>query len=819
MEALAEGGGTVREEYGRLKAQIKKYYAGFDFAPLDSAFDFAKTAHEGQIRVSGEPYIMHPLHVAIILADLELDATSIIAGLLHDVVEDTSVTLADISENFGEEVMRIVDGVTKLDRIPYTTKEEQQAENIRKMFLAMSKDIRVILIKLADRLHNMRTMLDMPDAHRRQKAKETLEIYAPLANRLGIFKLQSELEDLCFKYLEPEEHDSLVRELSEKWYEREAPIADIARMIGSKLEEIGIAASIEYRMKHLYSIYKKMKSQGKQVNQIYDIFAIRVIVSLLSECYSVLGKVHEEYKPIPGRFKDYIAMPKHNQYQSLHTTLVGDSGTPFEVQIRTWEMHRVAEFGIAAHWRYKENYGGSAGGGQGGGQGGRAGGSAAGARGSQGAGGAGIAGSGTGSIGGIGGAGIAKAGSLGGGLGGVAPGGGRSDGASEYSEYAQKLTWLRQLIDWQRDMQDAGDFVESVKIDLFADEVFVFTPKGDVYDMQKGCTPIDFAYRVHSAIGNRMNGARVNGRIVPITYKLQNGDIVEIITSSTVHGPSRDWLDIVRSSQAKSKIKQWFKRENREENIVRGKEMVDKELKRQGFTTAQLFRPEWVQQVLQRYNFNSLDDAYSAVGYEGISANKIVLKLLEEYRLVHKQDQPGDSLQQQMQQMQQMQDGRDAQKAARERKAPPESGILVKGIDNCLVRLSRCCNPVPGDPIIGFVTRTRGVSVHRVDCVNAACGADDADRLIQVSWYEGAKEAYPANISIVANDRPALIADVNNVVSSLKIPLVGMYAKISKDNFAMIKMTLEITDKDQLDAVIKKIQGVASVLNVTRGSQ
>ncbi|MDR1439278.1 MAG: bifunctional (p)ppGpp synthetase/guanosine-3',5'-bis(diphosphate) 3'-pyrophosphohydrolase [Clostridiales bacterium] len=785
----------MQEEYKRLVSRIKKYNAGFDFALLDAAYNFARTAHEGQVRVSGEPYIIHPLHVAIILAELELDAGSIIAGLLHDVVEDTSVTLEKLSEMFGDGIMQIVDGVTKLDKIPYTTKEEQQAENIRKMFLAMSKDIRVILIKLADRLHNMRTMLDMPEEHRRQKAKETLEIYAPLANRLGIFKLQSELEDLCFKYMEPAEHDILVNELSENWYEREAPIADIARMLERKLAEIGIKASIEYRMKHLYSIYKKMVSQGKQVDQIYDIFAIRIIVNLVSECYMALGKVHEEFKPIPNRLKDYIAMPKHNQYQSLHTTLVGDSGTPFEVQIRTWDMHRVAEFGIAAHWRYKENYGGiSGGGGAGRDGGGKDGGGSGGRDGS---------------------------GKDGGGRDGGSGGGGRdgSGGIAPLSENDLKLSWLRQLIEWQRDLQDAGDFVESLKIDLFADEVFVFTPKGDVYDMPNGSTPIDFAYRVHSAIGNRMNGARVNGRIVPISYLLQNGDIVEIITSSTVHGPSRDWLDIVKSSQAKSKIKQWFKRENRDENIVRGKELVERELRRMGYAPAQLFKPEWVQKVLSRYNFNSLDDAYSAIGYEGISASKIVLKLVEEYRQEHKVEQLLGTVQQLLEMQHQDAKEKEAQKAARERKAPPESGILVKGIDNCLVRLSRCCNPVPGDPIIGYITRARGVSVHRADCVNAITGVDDTNRLIEVSWYVGAGKAYPAELSIVAKDRDALLSDITSIISASKIPLIAVNAKSSKDNFAMIRLTLEINDRAQLESIIKRFNGVESVLNVTRGSQ
>jgi GTP pyrophosphokinase len=788
----------VEWEYERLKTVIAGYYQNFDFGVLDRAYACARAAHEGQLRVSGEPYIIHPLQVATVLAELELDSTSIVAGLLHDVVEDTSVTLENLSEQFGEEVARIVDGVTKLEKIPYTTKEEQQAENIRKMFLAMSKDIRVILIKLADRLHNMRTMLNMPEAHRRQKAKETLEIFAPLANRLGIFKLQSELEDLCLKYLEPAAYRELTEELTEKWSAREASVAEIARLLEKKLRDIHIDAHIEYRMKHLYSIYRKMTTQSKQIDQIYDIFAIRVIVNLLGECYAVLGKVHEEYKPIPGRFKDYIAMPKHNQYQSLHTTLVGDSGTPFEVQIRTWDMHRVAEFGIAAHWRYKEGAGGgvraeSVGRGDGGG--------------SRGDGGKGDSGRGDGGKGdsgrGDGGKGDSGRGGDGGGFG--------AQSQLGLNENDQKLAWLRQLIEWQRDLQDAGEFVENLKMDLFADEVFVFSPKGDVYDLPNGATPIDFAYRVHSAIGNRMNGARVNGRIIPISYKLQNGDIVEIITSAAVHGPSRDWLDIAKSSQARSKIKQWFKRENREENIVRGKELIEKEMKKQGFTPAQLLKPEWVDRLLKRYNFNSTDDAYSAVGYEGISAQKLVQRLVEEYRTVNKTTEYLAEIMQQ--------DGKEPQKQERTRRKPPESGILVKGIENCLVRLSHCCNPVPGDPIIGYVTRARGVSVHRADCANALGGVDDTNRLIQVSWYEETNESYSAAISIVANDRPVLLMDITSAISASKIPLKAVNAKMSRDNFALIDLTLEINDKDQLDTIIKKLNGIESVLNVTRSRQ
>lgn len=738
----------LHSEYEQLKITIGSYYQNFDYTLLDRAYECAREAHSGQSRANGEPYIIHPLQVAAILAEYELDITSIVAGLLHDVVEDTFVTLDDLTAQFGEDIARIVDGVTKLENIPYTTKEEQQAENIRKMILAMSKDIRVILIKLADRLHNMRTMRDMPPEHRRNKSNETLEIYAPLANRLGIFRIQSELEDYCFQYLEPRAYEELSRALSVKKLEREIPVSEVAKLLDVKLHDLNIDAYIEYRMKHLYSIYKKMRSQGKELDEIYDIYAIRVIVNLVSECYSVLGKVHEEYRPIPGRFKDYIAMPKSNQYQSLHTTLIGESGTPFEVQIRTWEMHRVAEFGIAAHWRYKEN----------------------------------------------------------------APAESEPrDAGFELNENDQKLAWLRQLIEWQRDMQDAGDFVEDLKIDLYSDTVFVFSPKGDVYDLPNGSTPIDFAYRVHSAIGNRMNGARVDGRIVPITYKLQNGDIVEIITSVSEHGPSRDWLDIVKSSQAKSKIRQWFKRENREENIVRGKELFEKEIKRQGFTPAQLMKPEWIEKLLRRYNFNTLDDAYSAVGYEGISGIKLVSRLAEEYNEFNSANKTPETIMELV-----AQSGPEVKKPERARRKPPENGILVKGIGNCLVRLSHCCNPVPGDQIIGFITRSRGVSVHRSDCVNVANADDEEHRLVDVSWYEQITETYKAAVLIVANDRQVLLTDITSAIAALRIPIKTINAKVSRDNLAIIDLILEINGKAQLDVLLKRLRDIESVVRVTR---
>ena len=739
----------MADAYGRLVATIRRYNPAFDFTRLDAAYGFASAAHAVQVRESGEPYIVHPLAVAQTLAELELDAVSIIAGMLHDVVEDTNTSLTRLAELFGNEVMSIVDGVTKLEKIPYTTQEDQQAENIRKMFLAMSKDIRVVLIKLADRLHNMGSMKVMPDEHRRRKAKETLEIYAPLANRLGMFKLQSELEDLCLMYLEPDDYYRLNADLAEKWYARESIFTEITQSLGKKLGEIGVSAHIEHRMKHLYSIYKKMQRQQKQLGEIYDIFAIRIIVNQVGECYAALGKVHEEYKPVPGRIKDYIAMPKNNQYQSLHTTLIAGAatnsgasaeGTMFEVQIRTWDMHRTAEIGIAAHWRYKE----------------------------------GAAGEG---------------------------------GELALNRDDQKLAWLRQLIEWQRDLQDAGDFVENVKVDLFADEVFVFSPKGDVFDLPTGSTPIDFAYRVHSMIGNRMNGARVNGRIVPITTKLSSGDIVEIITSTTVHGPSRDWLNVVKSAQAKSKIRQWFKRENRDENILRGKESVEREMKKHGFAPSALMKAEWVEQLLRRYNFNTIDDAYSAVGYDGISANKLVQRLIDDYRAFHKEELQREAAAAEAELV--------AAAAQRLRKPKPTNGVLVKGIDNCLVRLSQCCTPVPGDDIIGYVTRARGVSVHRADCVNAASGVDDTNRLIEVSWAPCDIDTFTASVSVLANYRPALDGDIRAAISASGVSLNSANARSSGARY-VIRYSLEVADRAQLEAIIKRIGAIENVLNVAR---
>ncbi|HPD00606.1 MAG TPA: bifunctional (p)ppGpp synthetase/guanosine-3',5'-bis(diphosphate) 3'-pyrophosphohydrolase [Acetivibrio sp.] len=721
--------------YNRLIRKIKEYNPNCDFNLIEKAHNISLEAHQGQQRVSGDPFIVHPMEVAIILADLELDSTAIVAGILHDTIEDTTFTYEEIKEEFGEEVASLVDGVTKLGKIPYTSKEELQAENLRKMFLAMAKDIRVILIKLADRLHNMRTLKYMTPEKQIEKAKETLEIYAPLAHRLGISKIKWELEDLCFRYLDSKGYYELVNKIAQKRREREAFIAKIIETLKEKTTEIGIEAKIEGRPKHFYSIYRKMIQQNKTLDQIFDLFALRVIVHSVKDCYAVLGLVHEIYKPLPGRFKDYIAMPKPNMYQSLHTTLIGHEGIPFEVQIRTEEMHKVAEVGIAAHWRYKQ--------------------------------------------------------------------GGTSDKESD-----NKLAWLRQLLEWQKEMRDANEFMETLKIDLFTDEVFVFTPKGDVISLPTGSTPIDFAYSIHSAIGNKLSGAKVNNKLVPIEYVLKNGDIIEILTSSNVQGPSRDWLKIVKSSQAKNKINQWFKKEKREENIIRGKEMIERELKKQAVTYNQLFKPEWIEIILRKYTFGTLDDIYAAIGYGALTANKVISRLKEEYRKSVKLDEITEFVSEAVE-----------QKKKTASKSVPENGIIVKGIKNCLVRISRCCNPVPGDDIIGYITRGRGVSVHRKDCINISNNIDGDNRLIEVSWYTSNNVAYKADITVMAHDRTALLMEITNVIGESKIPLKAMNARTTKDQIAIMNLTLEITNTEQLEKIVKKIRRVNGVFEVTRNRQ
>ncbi|MGE5329549.1 MAG: RelA/SpoT family protein [Deltaproteobacteria bacterium] len=718
--------------YQKLIARIKEYYPQCDFAELEKAYNFAKNKHEGQTRISGEPYIVHPLEVANLLANIELDSTSIVAGLLHDIIEDTECTFEQIQSEFGSEVALIVDGVTKLEKIPYTTKEEQQVENLRKMFLSMAKDIRVILIKLVDRIHNMRTLKYKTPEKQLEKARETLEIYAPLAHRLGMYKIKWELEDLSLRYIDPKGYYELVDKISKKRREREAFIEDIVKTLNEKLLELNVEATIEGRPKHFYSIYRKMKEQNKTLEQIYDLFAVRIIVNSIQDCYSALGLVHELYKPMPGRFKDYIGIPKPNMYQSLHTTLLGLEGVPFEVQIRTWEMHRIAEYGIAAHWKYKEGQG------------------------------------------------------------------------QQKDDMDSKLVWLRQLLEWQKEMRDAKEFMETLKVDLFTDEVFVFTPKGDVINLPVKSTPIDFAYNIHSAVGNKMLGAKVNGRMVSLDYTLNNGDIVEILTSSNVHGPSLDWLKIVKSTQAKNKILQWFKKERREENIIKGKDSIEKELKKHGLVLSQLPKGEWLETVFRRYGYNSVEDCLASVGYGGITALKIATKIVEEFK---KQDKsaPAEPVIVEPE-----------NKPSRRKEKGPESGIVVKGIENCLVRLSKCCNPLPGDDIMGYITRGRGVSVHRADCTNVKEFESEQDRIVEVHWYVVPNLSYNANLQIQAFDRNGLFVEISNTVTEAKAVMRAINARTVKNKTAVMNLTIEIHDTEQLEKIIKKIKRVEGVYEVTR---
>lgn len=714
---------------------IKKNNPSSDTDIVERAFNFALKAHDGQKRVSGEDYIIHPIGVAKILADLNLDNITIAAGILHDVLEDTQYTFHDIKESFGDEVALLVDGVTKLGRLEYRTKEEQQAESLRKMFMAMAKDIRVILIKLADRLHNMRTLKFMPPEKQKAKAKETMEIYAPIAHRLGISKIKWEMEDLALRYLEPKGYYELVDKVAKKRKEREDEINSVIEVLGNKLKEVSIEAHIEGRPKSFYSIYRKMYFQNKSFEQIFDLTAVRIIVDTVKDCYGVLGIVHTMWKPIPGRFKDYIAMPKPNMYQSLHTTLLGAEGQPFEVQIRTWEMHKTAEMGIAAHWKYKE-------------------------------------------------------------------------GKTSQTEFDEKLKWLRQMLEWQNEIRDTREFMETLKVDLFTDEVYVFTPKGDVIDLPVESTPIDFAYKIHSHIGNKCIGAKINGRIVPLDYKLQNGDIVEIITSASSNGPSRDWLKIAKSSQAKNKIRQWFKKEKREENIQKGKEILEKEIKRHGFTSTQLLKNEWLETIYKRLSLHSVDDLYSSLGYGGVTANQVVTKLKDEYRkFVRAENRESDIIEKQVEKIQER------------RKRHHSAGVKVKGIENILVRFSKCCNPVPGDEIMGYITKGRGVSIHRRDCPNVADLMTEEERMIEVEWNKQVKESYHADVEIRANDRKGLLAEITIIIDESKVNIVSFHSRTTKDKMAIINFILEITDIDELNKLIRKFRKIEGVTDVFRAKQ
>lgn len=695
------------------------------------AYRFAKAAHKNQYRKSGEPYINHPVQSAYIAAELSLDTIAISSALLHDVIEDTPYTFEHIEILFGKTVAEIVDGVTKLTKLQYTTHEEQQVENLRKMFLAMSKDIRVVIIKLIDRLHNMRTLNYQSPEKQLEKAKETLEIYSPLAHRLGMSKIKSELEDLSLKYLDPIAYEEIRTNIKQKKDEREKYVADIIKTLEAKLDELGIKGQITGRAKHFYSIFRKMFAQNKSIDEIYDLFAVRIIVDSVADCYAVLGMVHEMYTPIPMRFKDYIAMPKPNMYQSLHTTVVGPKGTPFEIQIRTWEMHRVAEEGIAAHWKYKE-------------------------------------------------------------------------GISGQTDMDSKLEWVRQLLENQKDIMDTDEFLNNIKLDLFNEEVFAITPNGKVISLANGSTVIDFAFAIHTQVGCKMCGAKVNGKIVPHDYKLKNGDIVEILTSPTVKGPSRDWLKIVKTSQARTKINQWLKKECREENIIQGKEYLEKECRRINIPMSELFRDEWLKLIYKKHNFNSIDDLYASVGYGGLTAQKVVLRLNEEYQKLKKEKN----------------DVREAPvQRIEKKKKTNNSGIEVKGIDNCLVRLAGCCNPVPGDEIVGFITKGRGVSVHRADCANmqpSALSADDRLRFIPVEWIDSNRAFYVATLTIETEDKPGMMMAVTAVLTEMKINCVSIEARVTKNKVGIMNIGLEINDASDVKKAVNKLKQVPGVINVSR---
>ena len=716
-----------------LIEKIRRYHPDDNMDLVRRAYAFSEQAHREQRRKSGDPYFVHPCAVAVILADLMLDATTIAAGLLHDCVEDVEcITTQTIREMFGQDVELLVDGVTKLSKLNFSSREEQQAESLRKMFLAMAKDIRVVLIKLADRLHNMRTLKYQKPERQVPIARETLDIYAPLAHRLGVYTIKWELEDLALRYIDPDGYYDLVAKVGMRREEREKLIASVTRQLQDSLRKTGIKAEIEGRPKHFYSIYKKMKSQNKTFDQINDLIAIRVLVNTQQDCYYVLGVVHTLWPQVPGRFKDYISVPKANMYQSLHTTVV-NQGRPFEVQIRTFEMHRTAEYGIAAHWRYKEG--------------------------------------------------------------------------KQIDELDTKLSWLRRILDWQSEARDSSDFGELLKFDLFADEVFVFTPKGDVISLPRGATPLDFAYRIHSAVGNRCIGAKVNGRIVPLSSSLETGDFVEVMTSQASHGPSRDWLNIVKTSEAKAKIRAWLKKEEREENVIKGKEMLTAEAKKAGYTMAQLTKADILEPVFKRYSLASLDDLYATIGFGGLSTLQLLNRLTEEYKKQNKAEAPPLPI---------------AEKPAEEAKKPAPSsssnGVIVKGESGMLVRFARCCNPLPGDEIVGYITRGRGVSVHRADCVNLKDSGVEPERMIEVEWESSGAGSYEADIQMLCYDHAGLFAEISLMFASQNVPVTAVTAHTVKNKQGLCTMNITIVIKttQQLDKLLRDLQKRPDVIEVFR---
>ena len=733
--------------YDMLIARIRKYHPSTDVSMIEKAYKLAVKAHGDQRRKSGEPYIIHPLWVAIILADLEMDKETIAAGMLHDVVEDTKFTEEDIRREFGDEVALLVDGVTKLGRLSYSSdKLEVQAENLRKMFLAMAKDIRVIIIKLADRLHNMRTLQFMTPAKQKEKAKETMDIYAPIAQRLGISKIKTELDDLALKYSQPEVFYDLVNQINARKTEREEFVEQIVEEVSTHMKNANIKAEVNGRVKHFFSIYKKMVNQDKTVDQIYDLFAVRIIVESVKDCYAALGVIHEMYTPIPGRFKDYIAMPKPNMYQSLHTTLMSSVGQPFEIQIRTEEMHKTAEYGIAAHWKYKES----------------------------------------------------------------------NDGKkSVEAQEEEKLSWLRQILEWQRDMSDNREFLNLIKgdLDLFAEDVYCFTPQGDVKNLPNGSTPIDFAYAIHSAVGNKMVGARVNGKLVNIDYKIQNGDRIEILTSQNSKGPSRDWLNIVKSTQAKNKINQWFKKEFKESNIIRGKDMIATYCRAKSINVANIIQPKYQEIVQKKYGFKDWDSVLAAIGHGGLKEGQVVNRLAEEYGKDHRQAITDEVVLERV------------AEAAKNKVhiAKSKSGIVVKGIDDMAVRFSRCCNPVPGDEIVGFVTRGRGLSIHRTDCINMIhLSESERARLIPAEWETEVTEKsggqYLAEIKMYANDQQGLLMEISRIFTEGNVDVKSMNVRTSKKGTATIEMGFIVHGREELERIVKKLQQLSGIINIERAT-
>lgn len=742
------------ELYQDLVQRVQKYHPSDDISMIERAYRIADEAHKNQFRRSGEPYIVHPLNVAIILADLEMDKETIVAGLLHDVVEDTAMTEEDLIRDFGEDVAILVDGVTKLEKIPlsedgegFDNKLEMQAENLRKMFLAMAKDIRVILIKLADRLHNMRTLKYQNKEGQQRIAKETLEIYCPIAQRLGISRIKVELDDLSLKYLEPDAYYDLVDKIAVRKGVREKLIQSIVDEVSEHITHAGIEAKVDGRVKHFFSIYKKMKNQSKTLDQIYDLFAVRIIVDTVKDCYAALGVIHEMYKPIPGRFKDYIAMPKENMYQSLHTTLIGTNGQPFEIQIRTFDMHKAAEYGIAAHWKYKEV----------------------------------------------------------------------ADGKKVGNQEEEKLVWLRQILEWQRDMSDNKEFLSLLKndLDLFADNVYCFTPTGEVKNLPAGSTPIDFAYSIHSAVGNRMVGARVNGKLVTIDYVIKNGDRIEIITSQNSKGPSHDWLNVVKSTQAKNKINQWFKNELKEDNIIKGRELLSNYCKTKSINQSLLMKQEYLDEVMRKYGFRDWESVLAAIGHGALKEGQVINKLQELYDREHRKELTNEEVLASIAEAGITPSGRPAM-------MKPRSGIVVRGIADLSVRFSKCCSPVPGDEIVGFVTRGRGISIHRTDCLNILDLPEiDRVRLIDAEWQvqeDAPSEKYLAEIRIFANNRNGLLADISKALTEKNIDILSMNTKTNRQGLATLQTTFEIASREELNRIIEKIRGIESVLDIERAT-